>query len=347
MARDRSQRQHTTTKGPRSGESKRESSERRSGGSGGREPRSGSSWNLEPSQQPLANPRWLAGALLSVTALAAFCVYGVICLLFWQGQWQLVFGPSQPVRATPAAAGLRYEDIRFDATETGVLQLDGWWIPAGVGAKYAGDTLLFLRDGSGSLSDSIGQLAALHALGINVFAFDYRGFGSSAKIHPSERSVLEDADAAWKYLVTTRHAPPDTIVIHGTRLGAAVAAETALHDSGAAAVIFEDLQPPVLDRIASDPRTRLLPLHLLFRDRFDPTQALALLKAPKLFLSPPSAGPAEQRVPPYFGIAAEPKTSVVLRPSAAQAAVEPLYGDPSYAAALDYFLSRHLLRSSN
>jgi alpha/beta superfamily hydrolase len=40
---------------------------------------------------------------------------------------------------------------------------------------------------------------------MNIFAFDYRGFGKSVNMHPSERSTYEDADAAWRYLTETRH----------------------------------------------------------------------------------------------------------------------------------------------
>ncbi len=81
-------------------------------------------------QQPLASPLWIIGALAGTLLFAALCVYITFCLLFWQGQWQLVFKPSRAITATPASVGLKYDEVQFDATETGVLQLTGWWIPA-------------------------------------------------------------------------------------------------------------------------------------------------------------------------------------------------------------------------
>lgn len=303
---------------------------------------SGAPWNLRKPEQPLADPRWVFGALFGVLILAAIGVYAAMCLLFWQGQWQLVFGPPQPVRVTPAVSGLNYEDIHFDATETGILQLNGWWIPAGSSSVLAGDTILFLRDGSGSLSDSVAQLDALHALGINVFAFDYRGFGSSAKKHPSEQSVLQDAEAAWQYLVATRHIAGGTMVLYGSKLGAAVAAELALRHPQVRALVLEDLQPPVLERLARDRRTRLLPMRLLFHDRFDPTQALAQLTIPKLFLNIPSPDPGHPNTPSYESVAAEPKTAFLLH----SAPGVPPYQDPSYATALQSFLKKYLLAAS-
>jgi pimeloyl-ACP methyl ester carboxylesterase len=258
-------------------------------------------------QQPLASARWLIGGVAATLGLAVVCVYITFCLLFWQGQWQLVFKPSRTITATPAAAGLKYDEISFDATETGVLQLNGWWIPAERNAPYAADTLLLLHNGSGSLSDTVPQLQALHYLGINIFAFDYRGFGKSVTIHPSEASTYEDADAAWRYLTDTRHLSPSSVVLDGTGLGAAIAAETARRHSQAPALILEDPSPPTLDSLQFDPRMHLLPIRWLFHDRFDPTRTLAQLQTPKLLLY--STHDAAGR---YYDLAADPKQRVTV-----------------------------------
>ena len=262
-------------------------------------------------QQPLANPRWMAAALAGTLALAVVCVYIAFCLLFWQGQWQLVFKPSPAITATPASIGLKYDDISFDATETGILRLNGWWIPAENTSPFATSTLLFMHDGSGSLSSTVPQLLTLHQLGINIFAFDYRGFGKSVHLHPSEASTNADADAAWNYLVDTRHLLPSSIVLDGVGLGAAIAAEMAGRHLQAPAGILEDPRPPVRDALQSDPRLRLLPVRLLFHDRFDPASTLAQLHTPKLFLF--SARGSEGR---YYDQAMAPKEKATLRTAA-------------------------------
>jgi pimeloyl-ACP methyl ester carboxylesterase len=253
-------------------------------------------------QQPLASARWLLGVLAATLGLALVCVYIAFCLLFWQGQWQLVFKPSRIITATPASVGLKYDEIDFDATETGTLQLNGWSIPAQGNAPYAADTLLLMHNGAGSLSNTVPQLLALHGLGINIFVFDYRGFGKSVTIHPSEASTYEDADAAWRYLTDTRHVSPSSIVLDGVGLGAAIAAETARRHPLAPALILEDPAPPTLDSLRFDPRMHLLPIRLLFHDRFDPTKTLAQLRMPKLLVY--SARDASGR---YYDIAADPK----------------------------------------
>jgi pimeloyl-ACP methyl ester carboxylesterase len=277
-------------------------------------------------QQPLASARWILGGLAATLLLAALCVYATLCLLFWQGQWQLVFKPSPTVTATPASVGLKYDEIRFDSTETGVLQLDGWWIPAD--GSTATRTVLLLHDGSGSLSDTLPQLQALHRLGLNIFAFDYRGFGKSVNIHPSQASTYEDADAAWRYLTDTRHLSPSAIVLDGVRLGAAIAVETARRHPQAAALILEDPQPPTLDALQFDARTRVLPISLLFHDRFDPTRTLASLSTPKLMLYP-----AHSANELYYDQAAQPKQSAI---------VPALFRDEGYLPCLRSFLGKYL-----
>jgi uncharacterized protein len=241
-------------------------------------------------QQPLVGGRWLIYSLLGVVALASLCAYLTLCLLFYQGQWQIVFHPSRTITATPATDGLKYDAISFDYTGAGEAQLSGWWIPAEPNAPSPTRTLLYLHDGQGSLSDVVDHLQTLHSLGINIFAFDYRGFGQSRNTHPSEARVYEDSDAAWSYLTDIRHLDPRSIILYGSGLGATIAAETALRHHESPALILENPVPPALSLIAADERTSVLPVRLLFRDRFEigpkldklgvelsqPTQAIVL-----------------------------------------------------------------------
>src|SRR5580704_13948903 len=81
-------------------------------------------------QPPTVSGSWLLKSLGLSFAGAVLCAWGTLCLLFWQGSWQLLYHPSAMVTRTPAAAGLAFEQIGFAATETGKLQLEGWWIPA-------------------------------------------------------------------------------------------------------------------------------------------------------------------------------------------------------------------------
>jgi hypothetical protein len=272
-------------------------------------------------QQPLVSGRWILSALAITVIAAALCAYGALCLLFYQGQWQMVFHPSRTVAATPASAGLRYDDIRFDDTETGQPQLNGWWIPATPDAPYSADTILYLHDGKGSLSDTLPQLAALHSLGINVFAFDYRGFGKSSGAHPTERLATEDAGAAWSYLTDTRHLPIQSLAVYGTGTGATFAAALATRRAPAA-IILEDPNPPASEIFRADARARILPLWLLQKEFLDPRPALAGLSTPKLFLD---RTPSQNRAEALFKTSAEPKVYFDLRKSSPAVWTETLH----------------------
>jgi pimeloyl-ACP methyl ester carboxylesterase len=240
----------------------------------------GSSHALQP-QQEFISGKWLLSALAIVLGAAVICAYVTLCLLFYQGSWQLTFHPSRTVSTMPS---IPYQEIQFDYTETGKPQLTGWWIPAQAGAHYAGNTILFLHDGRGSLSDTVTQLQDLHNLGINVFAFDYRGFGKSADLHPSEISLNQDADAALNYITGTRHFPARSILLYGSGLGAPLAASTATRHPETAALILENISPNAVTLFAADARTKILPVRLLTSDRFDTTETLKTLHTPKLFL---------------------------------------------------------------
>jgi pimeloyl-ACP methyl ester carboxylesterase len=238
----------------------------------------------QPAGEPIiVNPRWLAAAFLATVLLAAFCGYAALCLLFYQGQWQLLFHPSRNLSSTPAAAGIGFDEVHFDVNDAGRPRLDGWWIPGGTGGPYAGITILYLHDARGSLSDCIPALSALHSLGVNVFAFDYRGFGRSAGTHPSERTADADTLAAWTYLTDLRHIPARNLVVYGNGVGATFAAYLATQFAPAA-IILQDPNPSAHQVYLRDARARMLPLRFLQNETLDPTSALAAEHVPRLFL---------------------------------------------------------------
>ena len=192
-----------------------------------------------------------------------------------------------------APAGMTIEDIRFNYTETGNAQLDGWWIPAEAGAPYANAVVLVCHSGSSSLPQNVSLLHSLHTLGINVFALDYRGFGHSMAIHPSEQSVYADGVAALRYLADTRHAEPHRVIVYGDGIGAAVAVHIAQQQPGIAGIVLQNARASLLPEILREPRVHLLPVPLLFHNRFDIQSVLAILQTPKLFLITGEASDAQ------------------------------------------------------
>jgi pimeloyl-ACP methyl ester carboxylesterase len=263
-------------------------------------------------QLEVIDPRWLlrAGAVTLLAAL--FCAWLTLCLLVYQGQWQLVLHPEATAPGTQPTAALPFQPVRFGAAPSGRPALAGWWIPAPGGSR----TILFLHDGSGNLASNLAPLEALQAAGLSVFAFDYRGFGASESTHPNQRRMTEDAVAALDYLTGTRHIPIQTIIPYGAGLGASLAVQLAAAHPGLPAVIVESPDPDVLKFAHGDSRGSLVPLSLLFQERFEIGPTLSTLKTPKLLLtsgpSPVAVHPSPASLDTLFRNAAPPSRIVHL-----------------------------------
>ena len=287
-----------------------------------------SSKRTQPTNIPpeVVSPLWLVKAIAITIVAALFCGYLTFCLLFYQGQWQLVLHPTRSSTAPASIAGAPYELIHFGPDESATPQLTGWWIPASSGARYAQTTILFLPSGDGSLTDSIPSLASLHHLGLNVFAFDYRGYGQSAATRPNQQNISHDTDSAWQYLTNSRAISPQQIIPYGTGIGASLATQLAADHYTIPAIILDAPHADLLEAVQHDPRSRLIPVRLLFHENFPLTAPLSTLKTPKLLLSR-TAQPGQS-----FDTAASPKLTVEL----------PTPSDSLYTQSLTRFLDQYL-----
>jgi pimeloyl-ACP methyl ester carboxylesterase len=235
---------------------------------------------------PTVSGRWLLKAVAAALLAASLCTWGALCLLFGQGSWQLLYHPMTAITRTPASARLAFDSVGFDPNPSGTPTLCGWWIapaPDSIESRY---TVLFLHGEDGNLSSSVDNLAQLHAAGVNVFAFDYRGYGQSQFVRPSETHWLEDAGAALRYLTATRHIDPHNLVVDGSALGANLALELATAHPDLAGVVAESPLENATSIIFNDARARLVPAHWLAHDRWDLTASAAALRVPSLWFLP-------------------------------------------------------------
>lgn len=135
-------------------------------------------------------------------------------------QPSMIFFPYATLDQTPAGWGLAYEDVFLD-TEDGV-RLHGWYIPR----HGSTQSLLFFHGNAGNISHRGASVEIFHRLGLNVFIFDYRGYGMSQG-KPDEKGLYKDARAAWRYLNKERGFDQEEIILFGRSMGGAVAAELA------------------------------------------------------------------------------------------------------------------------
>ncbi len=142
----------------------------------------------------------------------------------------LFFRPERGFFITPDQLGLAYRDVVFRARDgTG---LHGWFVPldtrdrSGPGRNPI--TVLFMHGVAGNISHRVENAAALRAkLQINVFLFDYRGYGRSGG-EPTEEGTYMDAEAAFETVCRQPEVDPERVILFGHSLGGAVAIELAV-----------------------------------------------------------------------------------------------------------------------
>jgi hypothetical protein len=192
-------------------------------------------------------------------------------LIYFPGSQRALVHPSESLGLRPERAEIRTDDG---------IDLASWVIPAAGDAR--GFWLLICHGNAGNLSefDRPVHYAGLRQLGLNLLAFDYRGYGESGG-KPSEEGLYRDADAAYRFLRERRGVPPHRIILFGHSLGAAVAVDLASR-APAAGLILEGAFTSVLDR--GQELYPYIPVRWIASSRFASIEKMPSLTIPKLFL---------------------------------------------------------------
>lgn len=159
-------------------------------------------------------------SVLIIIIAASVCALSFALIYIFQSRF--VYYPIRTLSPNPSSIGLRFEDVHFE-TADGV-QLSGWFIPCN-GAR---GVILFCHGNAGNISHRLDSIAIFHRLGLDVFIFDYRGYGESEG-KPTEYGTYQDAEAAWQYLIEERKVNPRRVVVFGRSIGGALAAWLAQH----------------------------------------------------------------------------------------------------------------------
>jgi len=100
--------------------------------------------------------------------------------------------------------------------------IHGWHFNQFPGHK----TLMFCHGNSGNISHRSYIIDICRQFELNLFIFDYRGFGNSSG-EPSKKNLKKDGEAAYRYLTEYNGIEANEIVIWGESLGGFVAVWTA------------------------------------------------------------------------------------------------------------------------
>ena len=152
--------------------------------------------------------------ILVLTGIAFYAFYPRIENFF-------VFFPDRSHDHAPEDYRLNFRDVSFEGGDG--KGLHGWFFPA----PEKGPVLLFCHGNAGNISHRLENIRLLVDRGLQVFIFDYRGYGRSPG-RPSEAGIYSDGLAAYDHLVQSLGIPPGDIIAFGRSLGAAVALEIAL-----------------------------------------------------------------------------------------------------------------------
>lgn len=142
-------------------------------------------------------------------------IYILLCCYAYFFSDRLIFQP-QPSSYRDSS------DILKLTTADGV-QISAAYLPNS-NAEY---TILYSHGNAEDLLDILPIRIELQNMGFAVFAYDYRGYGTSQGT-PSEQNVYRDIDTAYNYLTQNLSVPPTRIIAYGRSVGSGAAVDLAV-----------------------------------------------------------------------------------------------------------------------
>lgn len=179
----------------------------------------------------------------------------------------LFYQPDHAIYSHPSDCTHGCEEINFTSRDG--TKLHGWFLPA---AGQPKGTIFHCHGNAQNVTAQIGFVRWLPDRGYNVFSFDYRGYGKSQG-KPERLGVLEDTQAALRYLRTRTDIDQGRIVVFGQSLGGVNAIVALATETNAAAGIRG---------IAID--SAFASYRLAVRDKIGDIPVLSLLRWPLSFL---------------------------------------------------------------
>lgn len=229
--------------------------------------------------------------LLFMAAVAAGCA----SLDEQQRTW--IFQPTQGTWWGGELDDQAFQDVWIDYTpDSGwhagkPVKLHGLWLAQN---RPDAPVMLYLHGARWDVRGSANRMRRMHDLGFSVLGIDYRGFGRSTAVLPSETMSYQDARAAWDWLATQH--PQAHRYIFGHSLGGAIAVNLAQEVNDASGLIVENSFTSIRDVVATM-RWGWLPVGPLLTQRFEAGDRIARVKAPVLVVH----GSEDQLIPPELG----------------------------------------------
>jgi len=213
----------------------------------------------------------MLGIWIVITIAGVYLAFAGFLFIF---QSHYIYYPERVLSVTPHSIGLQFESVSFETTDG--VQLSGWFVPS----ESARGVILFCHGNAGNISHRLDSIQIFHQLGLDVFIFDYRGYGQSEG-KPTEQGTYKDSEAAWRYLIEERQVKPNEVIIFGRSLGGAVASWLAQsHTPGG--LILESTFTSLTDIAAG--LYPYLPVRLLLRFEYNTAEYVGRVDCPVLIV---------------------------------------------------------------
>ncbi len=214
---------------------------------------------------------------LKVTAaFGAMMALASGCASLDEWQRRSIFQHESSVRygeREPPAGGVAYDLALLNGD-----RVHTWFVPTG---EPGAPTLLYLHGARRNLAGSFGRIELLRSLGFNVLAIDYRGFGKSSALLPSEQSAIEDTRLAFAELLR-REPDPSKRFVYGYSLGGALAIDLAANTDGMAGLILESTFTSIPDLVRASRWSWVPLLNAIVTQEFNSISKIARVNEPLL-----------------------------------------------------------------
>lgn len=171
---------------------------------------------------------------------------------------------------------------KVNGTDTVPQRIEMWWLPH---PDANAPTLLYLHGTFRTLYQNLPKIDSLREAGFAILAVDYRGWGQSTALTPSESTIMQDARLALVEL-QRREIRPNHRFIYGHSMGTGVAVDLASSlqaKSGYGGLILESAFTSFSD-IARQVGVLGYFAALLNTERFESITKISKVRAPLLML---------------------------------------------------------------
>ena len=163
-------------------------------------------------------------------------IFGVVIVLFAGLRWfeyRQTFQPSKRRVSEPKDVSSETQEVQFLSNSR--FSISAWFIPCLKQGAYAEWLVIFSHGNAGNISHRQDFYQTWRALGVNLLAYDYRGYGSSEG-RPTEDGTYQDLQAAIAW-AKDQGFDESRILLLGKSLGGGVSSQVAANQKVAGLIL--------------------------------------------------------------------------------------------------------------